>query len=153
MISTISWQAFGDFVSSPAFLTVAGFILAILGTVIKLFGSKLTQWLQGKLIEPLTKLVTKLAPTVIAAVDQELVDSLRKAGEWAENKYHEAMELAYTKMQAMLTVKQWNLLEKLIGKDEVREFVKSIINQVLRENKPTTPIPIDLGETPKEEIL
>ncbi|MCL2598895.1 MAG: hypothetical protein FWD76_03180 [Firmicutes bacterium] len=136
MISTtlgISWEQFGDWLSSPQVLTGLGIAITILGVIYKLFRSKISSWL----VAPLIKLLTKYAPTVIAAVDQEFVDALRKVGEWSEKYYHEAMELAYKKMQAMLTHAQWSLLEKLVGKDEIRELIKSIINQVLRDSKPT----------------
>ena len=128
---------FLEFFQKPEVLTTLGFILAILGTIIKLFGSRLRNYINGKIIEPLTKLIKKLSPTVIGAVNQELVDELRKKGEWAENKCHEAMELSYTKMQSLLTKGQWSILEKYIGKDEVREFIKTIINDTIRELKTT----------------
>lgn len=112
-------------------------ILAALGIVWKLFGSRITLWIQGKLIEPLTKLIRKLAPTVIASVDQSFVDELRKLGQWTSEHYQEAMDRAYERLQAMLTVKQWALLEKLVDISEVKRFVTNIIQQVLRDSKPT----------------
>jgi len=128
---------FVEFLKSPEFLTGLGIVLALLGGAIKVWGGKLRLWINGKIIEPLTKLIKKLAPTVIGAVNQELVDKLKASGEWAEQYYHEAMELAYKKMQALLTKGQWAMLEKIIGKDEVREFIKTIINDTIRELKTT----------------
>ncbi|MCL2797792.1 MAG: hypothetical protein FWD58_07035 [Firmicutes bacterium] len=127
------------------YTAAAGVVLAGLGILIRQFFAWVNSrnvFKSGKVKIQLLETLEQMAVKGIAVADQEFVDRLRKSGAWKtsdEELYKsntaKALEMAKDAVVGLLTKAEWAMVNKLFGKDEAGDVIKSVILEQIKKSK------------------